>query len=47
MQSHAFPDLYRSPAIMSYLMANRRVFQNELMAEQIGWEKAFKLLYFD
>ena len=47
MQSRAIPDLYRFPAVMSNLMAKSRIFQDELMAEQIGREKAFKLLYFD
>ncbi len=39
-------DLYRFPAIVSYLMARDRIFQDELAAERIAWEKAFNLLYF-
>jgi hypothetical protein len=44
MQSRAVPDLYRFPVILSCLMAKSRIFKDELTAEQIALEKAFKLL---
>ena len=46
MRGHAAADLYHFPAIVSCLMAKNLIFQSELAAEQIAWEKAFNMLYF-